>query len=508
MHGQMTKRILVRTVFLFLASGLQADITFPGQAPPQADAQTARVWRGGQTIIPLRAHYGGGGTVTFSIVERPEHGKLSGLRLVGDNRATIVYQNDNEESVTSDGFRYVAKTNGGRTSSPAEVRITVEEALGSMVLPARLEFGEIMAGESASLPLAITNEGGGVLEGRLSISDPWHLPSANYRVKAGRTEVIEISFRPGEGREFVGQLTLTSADGTLRSVQLSGTAAAPVRVEPDSIQIDPPRTERGPRIGFVSLTNQTERAQQLKIVASPNIRPIPDVLLAPHETKQISIVVLLHREVPLHEEIVFAGEGFKARLPVDSDAAPANDTLANKGRAGSAASPASGTPPAPPAQMFPAQSVAIPAASVPASTTRSLKTAFVAVRAQRTEASSWELRWARPKRADAKYRIEERFLSLDDKGELLTTWQGLAAPDIAESGDEVVAQINGLSPKQPHILRVTALSGGGAVLWESPPVALAPPRRPVQSNYGWLLVFGFALLVFLILRWRARRANA
>ena len=94
MPGQLKRRISAQTALLFLATGLQADITLPVQAPPQADAQAVRVWRGGHTTIPLRGHHGGGGTVTFWIVQRPEHGKLSQLHLTGDNRAAIAYEND------------------------------------------------------------------------------------------------------------------------------------------------------------------------------------------------------------------------------------------------------------------------------------------------------------------------------------------------------------------------------------------------------------------------------
>ena len=186
MCGQVTKRILVRTAFLLLATELQADITLPGQGPPQADALTVRVWRGEQATIPLRAHYGGTGTVTFAIVQRPEHGELSELRLLGDNRAIVTYQNDGAEGVTSDGFRYVVKAGGERVSSPAEVRISVQERPPRMVLPSKMDFQEIMAGASESRPLAITNEGGGVLRGRFSVSAPWHLSAAEYRARERR----------------------------------------------------------------------------------------------------------------------------------------------------------------------------------------------------------------------------------------------------------------------------------------------------------------------------------
>ncbi|MEO8439612.1 MAG: hypothetical protein ABI540_05255 [Spartobacteria bacterium] len=110
--------------------------------------------RGGQTEMTLRAHYGGGGLVTFVIVQRPEHGKLSHLRLLGDNRATILYKNDGTQSVTTDAFRYVARTSNDRVSSPAEVRISVEEPPPHLQAPAQIVFEPIMAGDRPVVGLA------------------------------------------------------------------------------------------------------------------------------------------------------------------------------------------------------------------------------------------------------------------------------------------------------------------------------------------------------------------
>jgi hypothetical protein len=89
--------------------------------------------------------------------------------------------------------------------------------------------------------------------------------------------------------------------------------------------------------------------------------------------------------------------------------------------------------------------------------------------------------------------------------ELETSWQALDAPEISRSGDEMVAGISGLDRGQLHMLRVTALGPGGVTLWESPLVALAPPRAAGHGTRGWLIAFGVALVVLIALRWRVRR---
>lgn len=97
MDGRVQRRIAGASTLLFLANALRADITVPVPPPPQADAQAVRGLARRRDDVPLRSHHGGG-AVTFWIVQRPDHGKLSDLRLLGDNRATINYQNDGAEA--------------------------------------------------------------------------------------------------------------------------------------------------------------------------------------------------------------------------------------------------------------------------------------------------------------------------------------------------------------------------------------------------------------------------
>lgn len=234
----MGRRIAV-ALLLLASAQLHADIKLPAPAPPQADAQSIRVWRGGQTIIPLRGHDAGNGSVTFWIARSPGHGKLSNLRSLGDNRATITYANDGARPAAPDGFSYVVKSSRGQVSSPAEVRILVEEPPARLRVPARIDFAEIMAGETETRQLPITNEGGGVLEGRLAISNPWVLAQPDYRVESGETEIIDVAFRPNEAKIFVGQITLIGTDGGRTSVRLEGTARASVTLQSPNITNKP-----------------------------------------------------------------------------------------------------------------------------------------------------------------------------------------------------------------------------------------------------------------------------
>jgi hypothetical protein len=130
------------------------------------------------------------------------------------------------------------------------------------------------------------------------------------------------------------------------------------------------------------------------------------------------------------------------------------------------------------------------------------------VRAQRLDAKRWELRWPASKVPVAKYQIEERLLALDGAGALQITWRSLPFPEATKSGNSIVAQLARLDPRQLHVLKVTALGADGATIWESPLVSLAPLTQPSHGGRGWLLLFGCALIVLLVLRWRATHAPA
>lgn len=507
MHLRVERRAAAVIALLLSVLPLRADITLPTAAPsppPQADALSVRIVRGDRIIIPLRGHHGGSGSVTFWIVEPPTHGTLFELRVLGDNRATIVYQNDGAEPATNDRFTYLVKTSGNRASSAAKVKIVVDEPPPHLQVPGRIEFDQIMAGESQPRDLTITNSGGGVLEGRLTVSAPWRLTTPDYRVASGKTTKVPIVFQPDEGREFVGQITLIGADGAESSVALEGSARAPVNLDPAELRIAPPGKENAPRAGSVSLTNRTDHPVQLTFSASRNIEPIAALTLAPAEEKTISIVLASDRTGPVEETIMVRGDGFVARLPVEAAALVVKQTPTVPPRPAiipTASSLPSATPSRPlvaSANVVRPESAAPPPAASP-------NRALVPVRGRRLAGTRWELRWARPKETVSRYRIEERFLALDGAGELQINWRAFPAPQFAFVGDMVTAQISGLDPQQIHSLRVTALAANGATLWESPLVVLGPPPEPSHRARNWAFILGGALLGLFVLRWRANR---
>ncbi len=486
-------------IVLFLAAAfatsvsLRADITLPVAGPPQADAVNARVRRGGEVAIELRAHYGGAGTVVFGIVNPPRHGKLSRLQTGGGNHATITYAHVGSHPETTDEFSYVVQA-GGRTSSPAEVRIEVEDLPAQLQTSNELDFGEVMAGEKALRELPITNAGGGMLQGKITVSSPWRIAPADYRLAAGQTATVRVAFQPNEAKSFVGQITLTDVAGNSTTVALRGTANPALRVSPSPLLFG-----AEPRRETISLTNLTAAAVKLSFETSPNLEPIAELALAAGEEKEVPVAVRPAVRGPLHENLTIAGPGFIVLLLIEVPALPekiaATVAPAAVDVAAPTASPvlASVAPrPAPP----PPSTVEV---APPASETHP----YVKVTPRHLEASLWELKWPAGKIRPASYRIEERSVSLDHDGALQTAWSAVTA-SLNSSADLVIAKISGLSENHVHTLRVTALGEDGTTLWESPALTLAAAPVVSHERALWLTGLWLVLAIFFLLRWRAR----
>ena len=207
----LLNRIAAFTIFLAGGASLRADINSSVLPPPQAETAAARVLRGSEVTVELRGHYGGSSFVRFWIVRPPAHGNLSQLHTLGDNRATILYSNNGDTAAT-DSFTFIIQA-GGRVSTPAEVRVAIDERPARLRVPERIDFDEIMAGTTEARMLTITNEGGGVLEGHLTVParGSWRcLIITSPRAQLRR----RLAFRPNEVKTFVGKITLTGLDGS------------------------------------------------------------------------------------------------------------------------------------------------------------------------------------------------------------------------------------------------------------------------------------------------------
>jgi hypothetical protein len=141
---------------------------------------TLTIRRGQMIAVPLRARTTAeADLVTFQIVKRPGMAGSPISRLLGDNREV----RSPTEAITSRGdrrghFSLCGSIRGsGRISSPAEVRIAIEEPPPRIELPSRIDFEPILRVRQRLARIVIRNAGGGVAQGRLTVSAPWQIDS-------------------------------------------------------------------------------------------------------------------------------------------------------------------------------------------------------------------------------------------------------------------------------------------------------------------------------------------
>jgi hypothetical protein len=269
-------------------------------------------------------------------------------------------------------------------------------------------------------------------------------------------------------------------------------------VEPGELEITLPAKKSEPRAGKISLTNRAERSLLVKFEASPRIKPIGEVTLAPRATEDVAIEVAVDRTVPVHEQIRIVGAGFHVPVTVNASAEEISGVEKTS-------RPPSARVPSPPPSATPRRLAVVAPAVTPPSAP--LANPYLAVHARRVEGSQWELRWPQPQEPVGRYQLDERILSREGGSDLQISWRPLTKAEFTTSDATAFARLRSLDPKQLHMLRLIALRPDGSTIWEAPLVALAPVNEAPHHDRGWLLIGAIVLAGLLYFRWRARRIS-
>ena len=195
-----------------------------------APSVPVKVGRGGACEVTVRAISSHGYDVEFLIDSGPSEGSLSRPR--SDPRrkpsdpVSYLYTHNGKKGIFKDSFRVKAKAGPHKAWGYANVTIRIEEP------PARfaanvssLDFSSVFLGESRSLPVRITNAGGGKLQGNLKVGAPWRLADPSDLALAlaeGETKEIFITFEPLSADIQRGSLTLDSKTKSSRKIPLQG----------------------------------------------------------------------------------------------------------------------------------------------------------------------------------------------------------------------------------------------------------------------------------------------
>lgn len=242
-----------------------------GQAPPPVVSQKVSIRRGESVTIPLGIHGVRGGALEFLIRTPPRFGRLSGIKPMGLNSASVIYTAPTKGAATEDQFAYAVRSNEG-VSAPGLVSIAIAEPVviaARLVAPAELAFPAVFCGQRSTVELELANRGAGFVEGELNVPEPWSVEGIRlYKLVAGKSAMFSVVFKSDKPGKFSGDIILPGPPRTV--ISLSATAeerlvANPLRVElaaqPGSLT----------RMAVFRLSNRSDEDAKVMIAASPRL---------------------------------------------------------------------------------------------------------------------------------------------------------------------------------------------------------------------------------------------
>ena len=238
--------------------------------PPMGEDIAVQVMRGGSAEIRLRAFEGRGNPLGYEIVRNPEHGRLEDFRQADKNRqgfASVVYVHDNDEESTQDEFAFRARALvGGGVSSPIKVKLRIIDATPKLGIDPVVNFSAV-AGESDVREVILSNEGGGLLEGRLAPEEPFYTEGeGRFSLGRGESTALTVRFAPlSVGPVAPQKLTPARADPGA-TVTLKGEAKEPFAATAEAMEV---RAD-GSRTGKIVATNFTASPLEVNIEIEPD----------------------------------------------------------------------------------------------------------------------------------------------------------------------------------------------------------------------------------------------
>ncbi len=426
-------------------------------APASAVSTGGEIDPGEQIEITLTAHGGGNRAIAFTFADQPRHGLLTGFRPTSRNTAVVTYVHDARTGPGHDQFTYQVQASGTAKSGPVTVDIDIHEYPPRLAAsPAELDFGAVDVGQEGHAMLTLRNDGGGTAVGRLEPPEPWTVNgNAEFRLAAGEKQAFQLIFRPTRGRSFSEAIRVGDyANGSQRpaNLHLLGTG----------LGMDLP-----------------DERQYAGINGAP---PLP---LDPAATVVSGILrsgglAGEPVEAPARPGLAANGTGGTGKPAIPGERADAGRTSGNGAGNGTTAGPGFEAP------LMGANEVGVKV-----------------VQERSHGRTNLELAWKQPEPLPSKYRVELRYLSLDQEDNLKIDWLPYAKVEYRTGDGQVVANLRDLPAGTNQSIQVVAIDGQGRAAVPSGilQVQLDPALKWWRlSLVQWMLLILAALAVLIVRR--------
>jgi hypothetical protein len=281
--------------------------------PPPALPQTLSVPRGKRLDISLRIYGVQSEQLRYLIKTPPAHGKLSEPRPISREVSVVTYEPPEELAVTADRFSYSVQNHAG-VSAPVEVTISIVDQPPLLAIANTVEFGELLAGNTVTKDIEVSNRGGGYVEGELEVDPPFRIEGrTKYRLQGGDYAYFKIVFAPSEGGLFRREIRYSSERRYVTTVV--GTAQAPISVEPAKIELRH-APDSAVRTGAFEIVNRTAEELTFQLAGGTRLQLPPTVSVGAHGRAAVAVSARPEDVLAFEDEVRVESAGFSLSVPV------------------------------------------------------------------------------------------------------------------------------------------------------------------------------------------------
>jgi hypothetical protein len=306
-----------------LSTVARADIELPSAPPPQPAPVQAKTYIGESVDITLSGVSRSGSGLQFIIRRQPELGTLSKVRMTSRNTGVVTYTHNPQAGIGVDHFRYTAGAPGMGVSAPADVSISVSERPSIFVAPARVDFRDTVMGRAKLETIELRNDGGGRIEGKLTVPLPWTVVDGDgsYTLGPGETQLLTISFVPSAARQFTATGSFSHAPGA--ELGLAGMGFNPIEVVPREIRLEADGRNEVRTGGFL-LRNVSDENLELRIEAPPEVVVQGSIHSPAHSEQQVALHTSAGFLAAIDGRLKLTGDGISIDVPLRVSPAPEN----------------------------------------------------------------------------------------------------------------------------------------------------------------------------------------
>ena len=284
--------------------------TTPPVDPTVVYDPTVKILRGGTCEVPLRAISPQGLNVKFEIVSEPLAGSLSGPQRNSKSSVSYFYTHNGKTNSSRDSFRIKAQSGPQKAWGYAKVTILVEEPPPRFVASvSSLDFGSVFLGQSRTLPVRITNAGGGKLQGRLKVGEPWRIiDQVDLTLAEGESKKILVTFEPLSTDTQRGSLAFESGTKPFPEIALQGVGESRFEA-PEKATFEQLVGVKELRI---PVKNRTAEPLPISIVCQAPLIAPDSITLAPQSSGEL-VLTLPARPFAEKNAVVTLGDGATTR---------------------------------------------------------------------------------------------------------------------------------------------------------------------------------------------------